>query len=167
MRPLVSFQPVPFGDAGAIATLHTMRNLVEDARASRWAVATARATLDASLTDDADAIIERIGDWFAERFQFATDPAPMDRVSSPVLLLQELQSRGVVRGDCDDAAVLAAFFGSVQGILYRFRAVGFSSEGPLSHVFTLLRSRAGYIPLDVTANAKQVVPAARRVLDFP
>ena len=167
MRPLVSFQPVPFGDAGALATLHTMQALVEDAKRSPLAVAMVRQLVGVERTDTPDDVIERIGDWFGERFQFAYDPAPMDRVSSPVLLLQELAARGVVRGDCDDAAVLAAFMGSVHGIPYRFRAVGFTPDGPLTHVFSLLRGRAGFIPLDVTANAKQVAPAARRVLDFP
>ncbi len=165
MRPLVSFLPIPAGDAGAVLTLATMRSLVRDARADPWAVAEARRWIDADPADDADAIIARIQEFFAERFQFAYDPAWMDRVSSPILLLQELAARGRVQGDCDDAAVLAAFFGSVSGLPYKFRAVAFTSSGPLSHVYTLLRGTTEPLSLDVTANAKQVVPAARRVLD--
>jgi len=144
-----------------------MHRLVEDARAVPWAVQAARVIVAADPADDADTIVERIDEVLRERFLFQYDPAPMDRVSSPLLLLQELHSRGVMRGDCDDAAVLVAFLGTAHGLGYRFRAVGFSARGPLSHVYAILRGSTEPIPLDVTANAKQVVPAARRVLDFP
>jgi hypothetical protein len=164
-RPLVSLVAIPSGDAGAAATLATMRALVRDALTDPWAVAEARRWIDADPTDDADAIVGKIHDFFTQRFLFAYDPAPMDRVSSPTLQLQELAAKGVVRGDCDDAAVLAAFFGSVYGIPYKLRAVGFQRTGPLSHVYAILRGTTEPVPLDVTANAKQVVPAARRSLD--
>jgi hypothetical protein len=167
MRALVSYLPIPNGDAGAVATLQVMRNLVEDARRDVWAVREARTLVDADPTDDADTVIGRIAEVMRERFQFGADPFAVDRVSSPVLLLWELRGRGVIRGDCDDAAVLVAYLGTVYGIGYRFRAVGFQLDGPLSHVFTVLRGTTEPIPLDVTANAKQVVPAARRVLDYP
>lgn len=165
MRPLVAFQLVPSGDAGAAVTLATMRALVQDALRNRWAVGEARRWIDGDPSDDPDTIVERIRAFFAERFLFAYDPAWMDRVSSPVLLLQELAAKGVVRGDCDDAAVLAAFFGAVSGLPYKFRAVGFTPAGPLTHVYALLRGTTEPLSLDVTANAKQVVPAARRFLD--
>jgi hypothetical protein len=166
-RPLVRFQPIPEGDPGALATLTVMRDLVNDATRNPWAVDTARRLVGAAATDDPDDVITRIADRFEEYFRFSYDPAPMDRVSSPVLLLQEWAGRGTIRGDCDDAAVLAAFLGAVQYLPWRFRAVGFTGTGPLTHVYTLLRGNRGWVDLDVTKNPKQVVPAARRYLDFP
>src|SRR5574338_340884 len=86
-RPLVRFQPIPEGDPGALATLTVMRDLVNDATRSPWAVDTARRLVDAAATDDPDDVIARIADRFEQYFRFQYDPAPMDRVSSPVLLL--------------------------------------------------------------------------------
>lgn len=164
---LVSWVPIPFGDAGALATLVTMRQLVENARTVPWAVTQARQLVGADPAETTDDVIAKIDAAMQERFQFLADPAPQDRVSSPLLLLYELATTGRVRGDCDDAAILAAFLATVHGIGYRFRAVGFAPGAPLSHVYVILRGAWNPIPLDVTANAKQVVPAARRVLDFP
>jgi hypothetical protein len=167
MRPLVAFRPIPEGDAGALATLRVMQNLVHEATGNPWAVAVARRLVGASVGDDADDLAAKIAAVFDEHFRFSYDPAPMDRVSSPVLLLQEWSGKGVVRGDCDDAAVLAAFLAAVHYVPWKFRAVGFSPVGPLTHVYTILRGRTHPIDLDVTKNPKQVVPAARRALDFP
>jgi hypothetical protein len=162
--PLVHYQWIPAGDAGARATMAVMRQLVQDARRERWAVQVAQSVILEGPPED---VVAAIREFFEDRFQFAYDPFAMDRVTSPVLLLQELQARGRVRGDCDDAAVLAAFLGAVRGLPYKFRAVGFHAAGPLSHVFTILRVAGNPIALDVTANPKQVVPAARRFLDYP
>lgn len=164
-QPLVSYVPLPAGDAGALATLHAMHGLVGRALADSRAVAVAHQLV--GLGGDPDERIAAIRDFLETRFQFTYDPAPMDRVADPFFLLQEALAKGVVRGDCDDAAVLAAFLGAVAGLSYRFRAVGFRDHGPLSHVFTLLRGTQGFTSLDVTRNRSQVVPAARRVLDYP
>ena len=159
---LVQYVPLPVGDAGAILTLQAMTTLVR--RPTK-----ARALVFDLMPDygNRDEQIEAIRDFLESRFQFVYDPAPMDRVANPDFLMQELVSKGIVRGDCDDAAVLAAFFADTFAIPWKFRAVGFHPNAPLSHVYVLLRGSQGFTTVDVTRNRSQVVPAARRVLDYP
>lgn len=166
-RPLVSYYLLPSGDAGALATLHVMRDLVNEAARNPWAVQVGRMVVGASALDSPEEVAATIRDVLDTQFRFQYDPAPMDRVSSPTLLLQEWAGRGTMHGDCDDAAVLGAFLGAIHYLPWRFRAVGFGPGQPYAHVYTLLRAPSGWLDLDVTKNPRQVVPAAWRVLDFP
>lgn len=103
----------------------------------------------------------------AARFRFLRDPAGVELVHHPRVLLDRLRKEGYVQGDCDDAAILGAALGKVIGLPARFVVVGFRGpRGPLTHVYAEVSDGSRWVDLDVTAPAQGfVVPPTRRVIE--
>jgi transglutaminase-like putative cysteine protease len=163
--PLFQLRPIPPGDPGAQETLVAMRQLVTDAAQDPGLVQVAR-RVTAAESRDADDIVEAIRDVLETRVRYVEDPPYLEYLQSPDQLLGQMTARGMVRGDCDDVAILAAFLGVAHGLPYKFRAVGFSPEGALLHVYTLLRRPGGWAILDTTRVRTQPVPPAMRGLEL-
>lgn len=90
-------------------------------------------------------------EWLAAHWFFHKDPAGLELLRTPDFLLQEIQAAGVGRGDCDDAATLAAALGMAAGLEARFVLVAFGDTLPFSHVFCeLLTGCQGWAELDIT-----------------
>lgn len=163
--PLLSIRPIPGGDAGALATLYEMKALVSQALNDPWAVTEAQRIV-APESRAAEDVIDAITDLVTARVRYLDDPFFVDFLQSPEQLLAQLGTRGVARGDCDDVAILVAFLGRAFGLAYVFRAVGFQGEeGPLEHVYTLLRGDGRWRILDTTRNPAQPTPVPTRALD--
>lgn len=139
------------GDAQTRATLEIMADVAR------------RAALDARIVDRAVGVVRHVSGrapalmartidaWLRAAVQFLPDPLPAgDWVRTPAALLRELDAHGVARGDCDDAAVLAAALGMAVGLPARFRAVALTPGGPFEHVWTELLTPEGWVVLDPT-----------------
>lgn len=85
-------------DTGIDQTIAVMRSLVFDAAKRSDVVALARAL-------DTPEAIER---WMRERVVFQADPAGLELLQSPALMLKQIALRGRAFGDCDDNSMLGA-----------------------------------------------------------
>lgn len=161
---LFTLQAVAPGDPGAAETLLLMRQLVRDATRDAGLIQEARRIVAAPSRDPAD-VVEGITDVLTNRVRYTDDPPFLELLQTPQALLEQLATRGVVYGDCDDTAILAAFLGVAHGLPFRFRAVGFQDPGPLIHVYTLLRVDGEWVTLDTTRNRCQATPSPVRGLE--
>lgn len=100
-------------------------------------------------------------EWLAQRFQFFPDPHGMELLRTPDFLLTTIIQEGIARGDCDDAATLAAALALAAGLRTRFVLVSFGATLPYSHVFSeVFTDCQGWVELDITRPA-QVAPGVR------
>jgi len=125
-----SLGSIPNGQAGSIATMRAMRQMVLDAvrdpnqkiRESALAILRGVST---SFTDQARAIQQ----WVQSNIEYRRDPPDVELVQTPQVTLQ------LRAGDCDDQATLIAALLQSTGHPSQFIAVGMSGA-PLSHVLT-------------------------------
>ena len=121
---------IPNGQAGSIATMKAMRQMVLDAvrdpnqkiRESALAILRGVST---SFTDQARTIQQ----WVQSNIEYRRDPPDLELVQTPQVTLQ------LRAGDCDDQATLIAALLQSTGHPSQFIAVGMGG-GPLTHVLT-------------------------------
>ena len=101
--------------------------------------------------------IRAIRSWLARHVRFLPDPLiDGDVIRTPALLLLQFDRDGMIRGDCDDVATLAATLGHAVGIPARFVTLAFHGpKAPFRHVYTELQDQAGnWRELDVTESER-------------
>lgn len=120
---------IPDGQAGSIATMRAMRQLVSDAiRDPQQQIREAALQILRgvnSFSDQARAIQQ----WVQQNIEYRRDPPDLELVQTPQVTLQ------LKAGDCDDQATLTAALLQATGHPARFIAVGLNG-GPLSHVLS-------------------------------
>jgi transglutaminase-like putative cysteine protease len=120
---------IPNGQAGSIATLRTMRQIVRDAvRDPKQQIReTALSILRGvnSFSEQARAIQQ----WVQRNIEYRRDPPDVELVQTPQVTLQ------LRAGDCDDQAVLVASLLQATGHPTQFIAIGLDGA-PLTHVLT-------------------------------
>lgn len=79
--------------------------------------------------------ISAICNWVAERVRYVNDPMHVELLKDPQRLVEEIQARGIARGDCDDIAGLIATMCLQVGRHAQFVVVGFGAKGQYTHVF--------------------------------
>lgn len=121
---------IPNGQAGSIATMKAMRQMVLDAvrdpqqKVRESALAILRG-VSTSFTDQARAIQQ----WVQGNIEYRRDPPDVELVQTPQVTLQ------LRAGDCDDQATLIAALLQSTGHPSQFIAIGLNG-GPLTHVLT-------------------------------
>lgn len=153
-RRLVVHRTIPDGDAGILETLRAMSDL------------TLQDAADPLIQETSTRILGETGGplelraWLDARFRFADDPPSHELVRSPRTQLLDLEERGWIEGDCDDAAVLAAALGIAAGYRARWVVVALGWR-PYEHVWTELQEPGGpWIELDVT-RPRELPPGTR------
>lgn len=120
---------IPNGQAGSIATMRAMRQLVRDAvRDPKQQIReTALSILRGvnSFSEQARAIQQ----WVQRNIEYRRDPSDVELVQTPQVTLQ------LRAGDCDDQAVLVASLLQATGHPTQFIAIGLDGA-PLTHVLT-------------------------------
>lgn len=149
---------IPNGQAGAIATMRNMRQLVRDAirDPSQQIRETALNILRGVNTFSAQA--QAIQSWVQNNIEYRRDPVDVELVQTPQVTLQ------LKAGDCDDQAVLTAAFLHATGHPAQFIAVGMNGS-PLAHVLaqtmigtswvsveTIERRPLGWMPPGITSH---------------
>jgi transglutaminase-like putative cysteine protease len=148
---------IPNGQAGAIATMKSMRQLVRDAirdpaqQVRECALSILRGVNTFSMQAQA------IQAWVQNNIEYRRDPVDVELVQTPQVTLQ------LKAGDCDDQSVLTAALLQATGHPMQFIAVGFSSQ-PFSHVLaqtligtswvaveTIERRPIGWMPPGITS----------------
>jgi len=154
---------VATGDMGTMQTISAMRRLVNMSLVDSIVVQTARSLAAQSMPRDRDAQAYSIQAFLKEHFQFVNDPRGVELLVPPKAMLQTIARRGVVTGDCDEAAILGAALGKAIGIRACFVVLGFRGpRGPLSHVYTVLRGSSGWVSLDITRPERGPFPPVSR-----
>lgn len=144
------------GDRGA---RQMVRVMAAEARAALRNPLTIR-TVETILPMEASAAdkIYFLREWIDARFIFLADPHGVELLRTPDFLLNTIREMGHARGDCDDAATLAAALGLAAGLPARLYLISFGAHLPFSHVFTALYSECmGWVEMDITKPA-QVPP---------
>lgn len=159
------FQTVPLpAGAEAPATLDVMRAWV-------WRSLSQRPVWDAArqvfggVGADPTARAAALATWLRGRFLFTPDPLSLELLTDPTVHAQAILAKGVTFGDCDDAATLAAALGRAGGMPAKLVAVAYRPHAPLVHVYTTLRTPAGWAIIDPTLPPQGPAPTPRRRLE--
>jgi transglutaminase-like putative cysteine protease len=159
--------PLPIGTrAQTAATLEAMRAVAWEA-ATRPRVLTVATRLVREVDGrNVAGLARRVRQWMRHRVRFLPDPAVpgTELIRTPDYLLEEIDRFGFARGDCDDAATLAAALLLSAGVTGRFVAVGWGGE--FAHVYAEAATPAGFLELDVTEPVRMLDFDVRMTLDF-
>jgi hypothetical protein len=144
------------GQSTAEATLEQMVRAVNRAIRMRQVVELACAIVSQLPERDYWGSLSLIRQYVARHFKFVRDPNKLEMLRRPEYMLQRIQTRGVVFGDCDDMAQLVATLGKAIGFPAEFHAIAFMPSGkPYTHVYAVLRMPDGRpIEFDLTRPAK-------------
>lgn len=155
----VRHQWIPGGDLGVSATLLAMRSLARGARRDARVVTAARNATAASVSPTVQAQLLR--SWLLAHTQFQADPATVELVRTPLEQLTRIARTGVMRGDCDDVAVLGAALALALGLRARFVVLGFgAANAPYQHVYAeAVTPDGGVVDFDVTRTAATQAPS--------
>lgn len=153
VRPLRIFP----GTLGTVQTLRAMRRLANQGVRNPLTVNLANAIVESAAGDRYRQALQVRG-WLDGAVQFQADPVGIETVRSVPEMLTWYGARGVVLGDCDDVAVLAAALGKASGLPARFVVLAFESRGPFRHVFTELSAAGSWVDMDVTRPPLPVRP---------
>jgi len=155
---------LPGGDVGVLQTVNAMRDVV---RAS-LAAPVVRLTAEAAVEGATDPVTQwrLLRNWLATHTQFLADPPNLELVRTPVEQLRRIARDGIMRGDCDDVATLAAALTLALGRPARFAVLGFFQPGPATpyrHIFTEMQTAPDvWRDFDVTRRPGSL-PASRRM----
>jgi transglutaminase-like putative cysteine protease len=148
------------GTVGTYRTVQLMRRLVRSSLAEplvRFTAAQIVRGLGGEL-EQARAIAE----WLGSHVEFLRDPRGVEYLTDPAKLLRGGYARGVVQGDCDDVAMLAAALGMAVGLRARFVVLGRHPwPDGFEHVYTMLGDPSGrrWLELDPTRPFQGIDPA--------
>lgn len=144
---------IPPGDAGARAMVDLMAKEAHKALRIPLTIRAAENIFPSGAS--APHQIQALRDWLASRVSFMPDPYGVELLRTPEYMLEQIRREGVVRGDCDDVATLAAALGLAGGFPARFVLYAFGHALPFSHVFCELHTLCrGWLELDVTRPAQ-------------
>ena len=79
--------------------------------------------------------ISAICNWVSQHVIYTNDPMHVELLKDPQRLVEEIETRGYARGDCDDMACLIATMALQVGRHAQLVVAGFKQPGEYSHVF--------------------------------
>lgn len=142
---------IPPGDAGTFTTLAAMRDAVNRGLTQPIVLGVVQRIARTIEARDPVQVWRAIRSWLLARFQFVPDPLDVETLRTPVEQLRQIAATGVMGGDCDDAAILAATLAKAFGLRVRFVVLGFfSPRDPYRHVYAEVRSPDGWLDFDIT-----------------
>jgi len=159
---------IPPNNAGVRRTLEVMRGLATSPERATQAEA-------AALLEAAGGSLNRfpltLREFLDRAWIYEDDPPGVETVRSPGFLLETADAAGMIRGDCDDAATLAAGLAVAVGLRGRFVVLAFDPMANYSHVYAevLAPGPPGvWYNMDVTRPPGPVAtPTAEMVVHFP
>lgn len=151
-----STEMIPGGDAGVLRTEDAMCAAVHTATADPYVVNFAR-LLVASTTPypstEQEQAARRIYAFLWGAWRFVDDPTDRELLRTPGAMLCEYAARGIIMGDCDEAALLGAALAASVNIQAAFTVMEFAGSGAASysHVYAILLPLDGVaVSLDIT-----------------
>lgn len=104
--------------------------------------------------------------WLEAHVPYEDDPYGVELVRAPGYALELIHERGYMRGDCDDAATLAAALAETVGAPWRFVLLAWA--GPFSHVYAEVADPQGrWLDMDIHRPPQAVTPPTREEIVYP
>lgn len=164
-------------DVDARTTMGRMARLCRKAMTDPRVIYAANQVVSIVPPRDVGGQIDAISQFVDCSFAFVPNPIGTQTIRPPGWtgnelapgMLEDIESRGITQGACDDAAVLIATLGMANGIPARFRALAFWLEqdgqliDPFTHVICDLCNGPHWFELDVTRPADMTRPNAASI----
>ena len=124
--------PLDKGEAGTEQTIKVMRQLVDQALNDSAMVRKANDIVRPAQAYDELAELNRIYSWVKANIRFVKDPVTREKLIPPAELLK------IQMGDCDDHALLTAFFATANGYPSRWITISTDPTSPaeFTHIWT-------------------------------
>lgn len=165
----VTYKRIPDGDAGAVATVREMAELILDGSTSPIVRRQAVAIAGAVPARDYAGQLSAIRRWLENHVVFLRDPDGTELLHTADLLVSSIVANGVIHVDCDDVAILAGALGKSIGLLARVVTVSFRDprhavprSTPFAHTWTELSSPIDsprWVDMDTTRSAQSIDPS--------
>lgn len=141
-----TIQTVPRPTLGQIVKA-MQKFAVEGGRSPKIILLAQKITNGVASGDYASEILA-VSNWVHDAIRYVPDPTDNELVKDPERLLQ------YPNGDCDDIAVLCAALLMAIGKTVAFMTVAFNGAPVPSHVFAVVRTPGGWVPVDPVANIR-------------
>jgi transglutaminase-like putative cysteine protease len=162
--PPVERRWIPGGDLGTYATVAAMTQAANRALTTPRVVQTAARIVRAVNVRDPVQVWRALRQWLVAHFQFVPDPLDVETIRTPLEQLRQIDERGVMLGDCDDAATLIAALAKAVGQRVRFVVLGFkTATAPYQHVYAEMATPDGWADFDITRTAGAPTPTRAAV----
>lgn len=158
---------IPPGDFGTTWTLAHMRGLVNASLTDPKTRGAAARIVRAINPHHRREQVYTLRRWLDDHIRFLRDPAGLELLHEPRVMLQSICHSGYAAVDCDDAAILAAALGKAIGFPARFVVVGFGGgeHVPFTHVWTELGvNTTTWVEMDVTRESQELTALITRRL---
>jgi hypothetical protein len=163
--PTVRNLTIAAGDAGTRQTLSEMAALIR-AGSLTPAVRDVAVTVAGEQPDPVRQLAA-LRYWLAAKWQFIRDPSSGELLHDTAWLLRDLRERGVIAGDCDDAAILGGALAASIGFRVALVVIALRGSGTdeYSHVWasasppepcTMADGRQLWIELDITRPMQRI-----------
>lgn len=106
-------------------------------------------------------VLETVYDWLRRVVAFAEDPAGVELIRAPWILVREIAAAGRTWCDCDENATLGAALTLALGLPAAFVLVGPAADGPFRHVFWAAQTGGGAGGEIVYIDAQEGRPPSR------
>lgn len=143
-KPRSTLMQIPEGDAGTLATLKIMRQLVRQFKKSDHVRQAALDTTAGLPHKDWRGEIMRVHAFCRDAIRYTGDVRGVETIQTPDRLLQTMQ------GDCDDKVTLCNAMLEALGHPTRQTALRFAGHTAYSHVIAETRIGTRWIPLELT-----------------
>lgn len=157
-----AFQPIPDGHAGIDQILATLAALkahygrVYAIRAAAIAIAGGR------VNNDQGAHVARLAAFVRDAMIYVADPVNAEVITTPDVLLLEINRTGRARGDCDDFVLLFASLSESIGVPCDIAGVSMAGDR-IDHVIGVAHPHGQPVDFDLCAPANEQPMYARKV----
>ena len=128
-------QDIGTGDQTTWSTLRLMRQAIREG-ATHWEVRYAAVELVRHLiARDQLSEVQTIYGWLQANLRFTRDPAHVELIHGPEVLLRLIRQDGVTAADCDDYAILGGSLLLALGYPVRLKAVSTNQRREFNHVY--------------------------------
>lgn len=141
------FVEVPDGEAGSIATLHRMAEMIR----TPDPVVDDFTDILSQMTEDPVELARLIFEWVRSKMLYTPDRNDsdiLDEIREPGYLLREIDAYGAALGDCDDYVVLYGAIFHRLGYPYTMEAISRHDDLMLDHVYGSILVNGVRIPVD-------------------
>lgn len=144
----VSFSFLGVGEEVSVNTLYKMKRIINYATRNyyvrRWAE-----EITSGLPNNDLQVAQTIYNYLSTHTQYRKDPANIELVRSPEVSLKMIELGNAPSLDCDDLTVLSLSLVKSVGIDVGLRAVSYSPDKILSHVYGMVLIGSQWMPFDL------------------
>lgn len=105
--------------------------------------------------------VVRIFNFLKKRIRFLRDIHKVETIKTPKHLIEELKTKGIIVGDCDDLSMLLAGILKVIGYPVRFVISAVGNTSQFNHIYVETKIDNKWYPLDLTLSLPFIVKPYR------